>query len=140
MCDVTLPAILITCQILFCGTKKIKRRFYCVKKKIYLSFLWNISYFLVFLCSFIIPFTDDSFSFQKSFFDFLLLLIVDPCHTFSRLLMTTIRGVCGHIKASWDNHSNCLSCSSCSMLSTCSVCKTRTADLIMGSCRQAQII
>ena len=42
----------------------------------------------------------------------------------------TVRGVCGHIKASWDNHSNCLSCSSCSRLSTCSVCKTWTAGIL----------
>ena len=35
--------------------------------------------------------------------------------------MKIIRGNCGHIKARWDNHLNCLSCSSCSRLSTCSV-------------------
>ena len=62
-------------------------------------------------------------------YDFLLLLIVYPCHTFSQLLMTIIRGICGHIKASWDNHSNCLSYSSCSRLSMCSVCETWTADV-----------
>ena len=36
--------------------------------------------------------------------------------------MKTVHGDCGHIKAWWDNHHNCLSCSSCSRLSTCSTC------------------
>ena len=58
----------------------------------------------------------------------MLLLIIDLCHTFSWLLMLTVHGICGHIKASWDNHSNCLSCSSCSRLSTCSVCKNWTEN------------
>ena len=78
------------------------------KNLIYFSFLWNISYFLIFLWSFSIPFTDDSISFQKLLFDFLLLLIINLCHTFSRLLMTAVWGVCGHIKASWDNLTVCL--------------------------------
>ena len=49
----------------------------------------------------------------------------------------TIRGVCGHIKASRDNHSNCFSCSSCSRLSACLVCKTRTSDVwdLADKCR-----
>ena len=33
------------------------------------------------------------------------------------------RGSCGHLKTSWDNHTNCLSCSSCSRFITCSVYK-----------------
>ena len=45
-----------------------------------------------------------------------------PCHAFSRLFMKIVHGDCGHIKARWDNHQNCLSCSSCSRLSTCSTC------------------
>ena len=36
--------------------------------------------------------------------------------------MKIVRGNCGHIKARWDNHQNCLSCSSCSRLATCSTC------------------
>ena len=59
LCDVILHAILITCQFLFCGTKKVNRRFYRVKK-IFLSFLRSIFLFPVFLCSFIIPFTENS--------------------------------------------------------------------------------
>ena len=83
---------------------------------------------MVFLRSFIIPFTDDSFSFFKSIFDFLLFFIVELCHIFPRLLMSSVRGVCGHIKASWDNHSNCLSCFSRFSLSICSVCKYWTEN------------
>ena len=80
---------------------------------IYFSFLGNISYFLVIFCSFIIPLTDDSFSLEL--FDLVLLLIVNR-HTFSRLLMPTDRGISGHIKVSWDNHTNFLSCFSCSIV------------------------
>ena len=36
--------------------------------------------------------------------------------------MNYARGTCGHIKARWDSHYNCLSCSSCSRFSTCTVC------------------
>ena len=38
--------------------------------------------------------------------------------------MKIVCGNCGHIKAQWDNHHNCLKCSSCSRLSTCSTCST----------------
>ena len=122
--DIILPAVLITCQFLFCGTKRVNRIFIEWKKS-NLSFLLSRFFFL---CSFIIPFTDDSISFLKSIFNFLLLLIIDLCHTFSQLLMLTACGIWGHIKVSWDNHFNCLSCSSCSRLFTCLVCKTWTDD------------
>lgn len=39
------------------------------------------------------------------------------------LPMSQIRGSCGHLKASWDNHPSCLSCSHCSFESRCGVCK-----------------
>ena len=96
---------------------------------VYLSFLQNISYFLVFLCSFIIPFTDDSITFQKLLFLFLVIIDHQSMSYILRLLMTTVRGVCVHIKASWNNHSNCLSCFSCSRLSMHPVCKTWTPDI-----------
>ena len=107
--------------------KENKQDFLVGEKIKFISVLSGITYFLVFLCSFIIPFTNDSISFQILLFYFLLLFIIDPYHTFWWLLMMTIQGVCGHIKASWDNHSNCLSCSSCSRLSTCLVCNTWTS-------------
>ena len=69
-----------------------------------------------------IPSTKYRITFCKSFFNFLLLLIACPCHTFSRLFMKIVHGVCGHIKARWDNHQSCLSCPSCCRLSTCSSC------------------
>ena len=47
------------------------------------------------------------------------------CHIFSQLFMPMDRGSCGHLKASWDNHSNCLSCSSCSRYTTWSVWQYR---------------
>ena len=40
LCDVILPAILIMCQFLFCGTKKVNKDFYQVKK-IYIFFLFS---------------------------------------------------------------------------------------------------
>ena len=43
-----------------------------------------------------------TFSFQSSLFDLVLLLIVDRCHSFSRLLMPTDPGICGHITVSWE--------------------------------------
>ena len=36
--------------------------------------------------------------------------------------MMIVRDNCGHIKAQWDNHDECLKCSSCSRESTCSTC------------------
>ena len=38
--------------------------------------------------------------------------------------MKIVRGDCGHTKARWDNHHNCLKCSSSSRLFTCSTCST----------------
>ena len=88
LCDVTLPALSITCQFLFCGTKKINRIFYQVKKNlIFLSFLWSIFIVPVFLCSFITPFTEDSIIFIKSIFNILLFLIVDFRHVFTTFLL-----------------------------------------------------
>ena len=40
-----------------------------------------------------------------------------------------VRGVCGHIKVSWDNHSNCLSCSSFSRYLMCLICETWSATI-----------
>ena len=37
-----------------------------------------------------------------------------------------IRGDCGHLKAMWDNHTNCLSCS---RYSTVLVCKNWTGSI-----------
>ena len=68
-------------------------------------------------------------TFQFPLFDLVILLIRRRCHTFSRLLMPTIRGDCGHLKTSWDNYTNCLSCSSCFRYSTCLVCKNWTGSL-----------
>ena len=93
------------------------------KNSNFVSILPDISYFLVFLRSFIISFVDDSFSFHFSLFDLVILLFRRRCHTFSRILMLTIRGDCGHLKALWDNNTNCLSCSSCSRYSTYLVCR-----------------
>ena len=45
---------------------------------------------------------------RQVLFDLVILLICRRCHTFARLLMLTVRGDCGHLKASWDNHINCL--------------------------------
>ena len=78
-CDVTFPADLITCSVSF------------------------FFFFFVFLCSFIIPFKDNTFSFHFLLFDLVILLIRLRCHTFWRLLMPTVRGDCGHLKT--DNHS-----------------------------------
>ena len=43
--------------------------------------------------------------------------------------MSQIRGSCGHLKASWDNHPSCLSCSHCSFESRCGVCKLWTSSV-----------
>ena len=40
--------------------------------------------------------------------------------------MPTIRGDCGHLKASWDNHINCLSYSACSRFAKYSACRNRS--------------
>ena len=86
LCDVTLPAVFVRCSVSFLWNKENKQHFSLGEKNIiYFSVFLTISYFMVFLCSFIIPFTDDSISFQILLFDFLLLLTVDPCHVFSRL-------------------------------------------------------
>lgn len=36
--------------------------------------------------------------------------------------MPQVRGTCGHPKATWDNHPNCLSCSRCSVDNRCDIC------------------
>ena len=43
------------------------------------------------------------------------------------LSMSQIRGSCGHLKASWDNHLSCFSCSGCSFANRCSTCKKWTS-------------
>ena len=50
--------------------------------------------------------------------------------------MKIVRGNCGHIKARWDNHHNCLKCSSCSRLSTCSTCSTWSEETCMPAARK----
>ena len=55
------------------------------KNLVFLTFLQSIFLFHVFLCSFIIPFTENAVIFVKSIFNFLLFLIVDLRHMFSRL-------------------------------------------------------
>ena len=37
--------------------------------------------------------------------------------------MSQVRGKCGHLKASWDNHPRCFACSRCSFQSHCQICK-----------------
>ena len=37
--------------------------------------------------------------------------------------MSQVRGSCGHLKASWDNHPRCFACSRCSFQSRCQTCK-----------------
>lgn len=43
--------------------------------------------------------------------------------------MSQIRGSCGHLKASWDNHSSCFTCSHCSFESRCATCKLWTSSV-----------
>ena len=57
--------------------------------------------FPVFLCSFIIPFTEDFVYFVKSILDFLFLLIFELGHTFPGLFLLTVCGVSDHFKTSW---------------------------------------
>ena len=75
-------------SVSFLWNKENNTIFYRVKKKlIFLSFLWPIFLVPVFLCSFIIPFTEDSIIFIKPIFNFLLFLIVDLRYMFSRLFI-----------------------------------------------------
>ena len=58
------------------------------------------------------------------------LVSLDACDNFSLpfvvvfLSMPQIRGSCGHLKGSYDNHSSCLNCSGCFRSSCCSVCRS----------------
>ena len=58
------------------------------------------------------------------------LVSLDACDSFSlpfvvvSLSMPQIRGSCGHLKGSYDNHSSCLNCSGCFRSSCCSVCRS----------------
>ena len=78
LCVVTLSALLITCQFLFCGTKKINRNFYWLKNSSF-SFLFLVD----FLISCFIMCLDHSLTmedyafFIKSIFYFLWNLIVN---------------------------------------------------------------
>ena len=60
----------------------------------------------------------------------ILLVSLDACDNFSlpfvvvSLSMPQIRGSCGHLKGSYDNHSSCLNCSGCFRSSCCSVCRS----------------
>ena len=130
LCDITLSSLLLMCQFLFCGTKKVNRIFYRVKKNLnFLSFLQSIFLFPVFLCSFIIPFMEDSVIFIKLMFSFLLFLIVYLCRVFGTFLLIVMT-----VMISLEvvhNHSKYLFCSSCSRLSAGLICNnwTRTWDL-----------
>ena len=44
--------------------------------------------------------------------------------------MSQIHGSCGHVKASWDNHTTCFSCSRCSFETRCSNCKECTSAIV----------
>ena len=85
LCDVTLPALIIKCQFLL-WNKENKQDFLLGDKKnlnfLLFSGLRSIFLVPVFLCSFIIPFTENSVIFIKSIFNILLFLIVDLHHTF----------------------------------------------------------
>ena len=56
------------------------------------------------------------------------LVSLNACDNFSLLFvvvslsMPQIRGSCGHLKGSYDNHSSCLNCSVCFRSNCCSVC------------------
>ena len=56
------------------------------------------------------------------------LVSFDACDKFSlpfvvvSLSMPQIRGSCGHLKGSYDNHNSCLNCSGCFRSNCCSVC------------------
>ena len=60
----------------------------------------------------------------------ILLVSLDACDNFSlpfvvvSLSMPKIRGSCGHLKGSYDNHSSCLNCSGCFRSNCCSVCRS----------------
>ena len=76
--DLTLPTILITCSFSVLWNKKVNPGIvYWVKNSNSISFLQNVSYFLVVLLSFIIPFPDDICSFHFSLFD-LVIFISSP--------------------------------------------------------------
>ena len=69
--------------------------------------------------------------FTRSFFVFRVLWKnFRACDSFSlhfvvvSLSMPQIRGSCGHLKGSYDNHSSCLNCSGCFRSSCCSVCRS----------------
>ena len=138
LCDITHPTLLIMCQFLFYGLESKQRIFLPGERNLFfLSFLWLNLLILTFVCSSVIPSTHDVIIFLKSIFNFLLLLKFCPCHEFSQLVMKIGRDDCGHIKARWDNHHNCLKCSSCSRLSTCSICSTWSEEIwtLADKCR-----
>lgn len=43
--------------------------------------------------------------------------------------MSQIRGSCGHLKASWDNHTSCFTCSRCSFSNRCVICKSWSSPI-----------
>ena len=56
------------------------------------------------------------------------------------LSMSQIRGSCGHLKASWDNHLSCFSCSGCSFANRCSTCKKWTSAVwTLVACRRTHM-
>ena len=86
------------------------------------------------------------------------LVSFDACDDFSlpfvvvSLSMPQIRGSCGHLKGSYDNHSSCLNCSGCFRSNCCSVCdswsdstwslvgrRRRFRDRQMGKTKDAKV-
>ena len=54
--------------------------------------------------------------------------------------MSQVRGSCGHLKASWDNHPRCFACSRCSFQSRCEICKLWPSSIwTLASNRRAYV-
>ncbi|KAH3820818.1 hypothetical protein DPMN_122567 [Dreissena polymorpha] len=47
-----------------------------------------------------------------------------------------LRGVCGHLKASWDNHNTFLSCTLCTVDHKCSICSSWDDDIWQKAIRR----
>ena len=75
----------------------------------------------------IVNFTRSFFVFFAHFRNFSLVSF-GACDKFSlpsivvSLSMSQTRGLCGHLKGNYDNHSSCINCSGCFRSSCCSVC------------------
>ena len=74
-----------------------------IKNLNFFLFLRSIFLVPVFLCSFLIPFTEDLFIFFKSIFNFLLFLIIDLRHMFSRLTYLSAQRLCSVLEVVHNN-------------------------------------